>query len=188
MLSVLYVDDEEGLLTLCKIFLERTGEFQVQTEPSAPKALDLLTAQKFDAIISDYQMPVMDGIEFLKRFRATDNTTPFIIFTGRGREEIAIAALKEGADFYLQKGGDPMSQFAELTNQIKQVVRQRKAEQHLRENELLYRTLFESAYDGIFLMDDDVITDCNHIIIHEKNPVVPFLSLRMTGFFSWMMM
>lgn len=161
MISVLYVDDEQMLLDLCKIFLERTGEFRVTVELSAREALDLLSGQEFDAIVSDYQMPGMDGIEFLKEIRKTGNTIPFIIFTGRGREEVAVAAFREGADFYLQKGGDPRSQFAELTNQIQQIVRQRRAESTVRESEEMYRTLFESAYDGIFLMEEATIIDCN---------------------------
>ncbi len=68
-------------------------------------------------------MPDIDGIEFLKRVRAKDKAIPFILFTGRGREEIAIQAFENGADYYLQKGGDPTSQFAELTHKIKRVCR-----------------------------------------------------------------
>ena len=59
----------------------------------------------YDAIISDYQIPDMDGIEFLKKVRSSGNSIPFIIFTGKGREEVVIEALNAGADFYLQKGG-----------------------------------------------------------------------------------
>jgi PAS domain S-box-containing protein len=161
MISVLYVDDEEALLDICKIFLERSGELKIETESSVHRALEKLSRESFDVIVSDYQMPEMDGIEFLKRIRSDGNTIPFIIFTGRGREEVAVAALKEGADFYLQKGGDPISQFAELINQIKQSVRQRKAESAVIENEQKYRTLYESAHDAIFLMTDDQIIDCN---------------------------
>ena len=78
-----------------------------------------MNTERYDAIISDYQMPEMDGITFLKELKASGNTTPFIIFTGRGREEVAIEALNEGADFYLQKGGEPKSQFAELAHKIR---------------------------------------------------------------------
>ena len=60
-------------------------------------------------------MPDMNGIEFLKKVRASGNTIPFVLFTGRGREEVVIEALNEGANFYLQKGGEPKSQFAELS-------------------------------------------------------------------------
>lgn len=161
MISVLYVDDEPFLLDICKLFLEKTGEFRVQTESSAKDALKRLAHESFDALVSDYQMPEMDGIEFLKEIRSQQNFVPFIIFTGRGREEVAIAALKEGADFYLQKGGDPSAQFAELMNQIRQIVRQRTAEIAVRENEKKYRALFESALDAIFILDDGKIVECN---------------------------
>ncbi|HWQ65073.1 MAG TPA: PAS domain S-box protein [Methanospirillum sp.] len=158
---MLYVDDEQMLLEICKIFLEKTGELQVQTEFSVSRALERIQLEVFDVIVSDYQMPGMDGIEFLKQIRSSGNTIPFIIFTGRGREEVAIAALKEGADFYLQKGGDPTSQFAEMSNHIRQLVRRRRAESALRENEQKYHTLFDSAFDAILLLDNTLIIECN---------------------------
>ena len=105
MYSLLYVDDEPGLLEIGKLFLEVNGDFSVTTINSASAALDLLKEENFAAIISDYQMPEMNGITFLKKLKASGNTTPFIIFTGKGREEVVIEALNEGADFYLQKGG-----------------------------------------------------------------------------------
>ncbi len=119
MYTILYVDDEPVLLDVGKHFLERSGEFRVDIITSAPVALTLLNEKAYDAIISDYQMPDMDGIEFLKKIRSSGNAIPFILFTGRGREEVVIQALNEGADFYLQKGGEPKSQFAELSNKIR---------------------------------------------------------------------
>ena len=113
MYTILYVDDEPSLLETGKIFLERSGKFSVDIVTSAPAAITLLNTKNYDAIIADYQMPCMDGIEFLKRIRSSGNIIPFILFTGRGREEVVIQALNEGADFYLQKGGDPIAQFTE---------------------------------------------------------------------------
>src|SRR5665647_1139544 len=126
-ISLLYVDDEPGLLDIGKLFLERGGEITVSTSPSALEAIRLLSEQSFDAIVSDYQMPKMDGIQFLGEVRARFGSIPFILFTGKGREEVVIEALNNGADFYLQKGGDPKSQFAELSNQIKKAVDHRRA-------------------------------------------------------------
>jgi len=133
MYSVLYVDDEPMLLELAKIFLEQTGDFRVDTLTSAPAALDILARTSYDCIISDYQMPVMDGIVFLKTVRSRGNALPFIIFTGKGREEVVIEALNSGADFYLQKGGDPRAQFAELAHKIKQAIGIRRAQKTMQD-------------------------------------------------------
>jgi PAS domain S-box-containing protein len=153
MFRVLYVDDETGLLEIGKLFLENTGHFTVDTLPSATEALPLLGSTAYDAIISDYQMSEMDGIDFLKAVRASGSEIPFILFTGRGREEIVIQALNEGADFYLQKGGEPRAQFAELTHKIRQAVGRRRAEQALAESESRFRELTENSLDTIMLFD-----------------------------------
>jgi PAS domain S-box-containing protein len=153
-IRILYVDDEPALLENGKIFLERSGQFSVDTITSAPAALTLLNTKNYDAIIADYQMPDMDGIEFLKTIRSSGKSIPFILFTGRGREEVVILALNEGADFYLQKGGEPTSQFAELSNKIRYAVTHRKAEVALRESEERYRRIVETTDEGISQMDD----------------------------------
>ena len=77
---------------------------------------------------SDFQMPGMDGISFLRAVRSEFGDIPFLLSTGRGREEVAIAALNSGADRYLQRGGDPVAQDAEPPR-IRQAVLRREAEQ-----------------------------------------------------------
>jgi PAS domain S-box-containing protein len=119
---VLYVDDEEFLLDLARLFLERSGDMVVSVTTSPHEVLDHMESGRYDAIISDYEMPVMNGIELLKAVRERDTTFPFILFTGRGREEVAIEALNNGANFYLQKGGDPKAQFAELAHKVRQAI------------------------------------------------------------------
>ena len=153
-ISVLYVDDEQDLLMIGKVFLERAGGFRVSTITSAKEALNSSSFQSYDAIVSDYQMPEMDGIEFLKAVREQYGAIPFILFTGRGREEVVIEALNNGADFYLQKGGDPPSQFAELANMIRRSVSQERAEKSLRESEEKFRVLAETAHVAIIMYQD----------------------------------
>jgi len=164
LISILYVDDEQALLTLAKIYLERTDHFHVDIRESAEEALKSTSITSYDAIISDYQMPGMDGIEFLKVVREQYGDIPFILFTGRGREEVVIEAINNGADFYLQKGGAPKPQFAELAHKVKQSVRRRRAEaeridqlnelvltkEALQESEFRYRAIIETTPDAIW--------------------------------------
>ncbi len=155
MYRILYVDDEPGLLEVARIFLERGGGMTVETKTSAIAAIPLLESGAFDAVVSDYQMPGMDGIGFLKRVRGSNNSIPFILFTGKGREEIVIQALNEGADFYLQKGGDPVSQFAELSNKIRYAVTRRRAEHAVEEKTGELDRFFNCSLDLLCIADTD---------------------------------
>jgi PAS domain S-box-containing protein len=114
-------------------------------------------------------MPGMDGIAFLKQVRATDSHTPFIMFTGKGWEAIAIEAFENGADFYLQKGGmgTPSSSYADLMHKIKMAVEQRRVERALVDSELQYRRLFETAQDAILILNGETgeVIDANKFIL-----------------------
>src|SRR5512133_322983 len=145
---ILYVDDEQGLLDLGKLYLEEE-KFSVDCEISGEIALTRIASGQYDAIISDYQMPAMNGIELLKAVRQRFGNIPFILFTGRGREEVVIAAINNGADFYLQKGGDPDAQFAELAHKIRQAVLRRRSE-----NEII--SIFQAVPVGIAVVADRV--------------------------------
>ncbi|MBN2734787.1 MAG: response regulator [Methanomicrobiaceae archaeon] len=127
LISVLYVDDEPHLLEIGKIFLEKFGFFHVDIVSSVPLALENLNNANYDAIISDYQMPDMSGIDFLKYLRSSGNLLPFIIFTSTKQKEVVIEALNEGADFYVQKGGDPSHKYTELANKICKAISHHKS-------------------------------------------------------------
>ena len=161
-IRVLYIDDEPVLRKIARVFLEQSGNFSVEPIDSALAALDLLHHEKFDAIISDYKMPGMDGITLLKHLKEGGDDTPFIIFTGRGREEVVIEALNSGADFYMQKGGDPKSQFTELAHKVKRAVDQRRVEQALRVSEEKYRNLIEHSNEAIVVAQDGMLRLINH--------------------------
>ena len=153
MITVLYVDDERSLLEIAQIFLEESGEFTVRTSTSAQEALDSPSILSCDVIVSDYQMPGMDGIAFLKAVRERFGDIPFILFTGRGREEVVIEAINNGADFYLQKGGDPTAQFAELDHDIRVAVERRKAVNALMESEQRLADIINFLPDATFAID-----------------------------------
>ena len=116
-----------------------------------------LKEKRYDALVSDYQMPGMDGIEFLKYLRPRCNGMPFILFTGKGGEEVAIEALNAGADFYIRKGDSPRTQFAELETKIRSAVARRQSERALRQSERAYRSLVENLTGIVFTISDDGI-------------------------------
>jgi PAS domain S-box-containing protein len=158
MYSVLYVDDDQLLLDVCRSYLERNDDFRIETTGSAPYAIEKIQTTSYDAIVSDYQMPEMDGITFLKEVRSRFGEIPFILFTGKGREEIVIEAINNGADFYLQKGGDARSQFAELAHKIRKAVERRKAIEDLRKNESRFKLLqvsVDRASDEVYWLDSE---------------------------------
>jgi DNA-binding response OmpR family regulator len=131
MINVLFVDDEGYFLELAKEFLERSGALHVDTFSSVDRAEEAMSDNQYDVIISDYQMPKTDGLEFLRKIREQGSGIPFILFTGRSREDIVIEACNSGVSLYMQKGNDLDVQFIELEHKVKQVVAQRTAEMDL---------------------------------------------------------
>jgi CheY-like chemotaxis protein len=162
--SVLLVDDEPALLDVTRLYLEKDGMMSFEICESAREALEKMEKHSFDVIVSDYEMPWMDGIELLKHLRFREDYIPFIIFTGKGREQVVIEALNSGADFYLQKGGDPRAQFAELRNMIMKAVERREAKDALKERECRYRNLIETQKEVIsqFLPDIPTFPECEN--------------------------
>lgn len=132
MIRILCVDDDVLSLDLAKAFLEDSGELELDTATSGLEALNMMASKRYDAIVSDYGMPTMDGLELLRRVRHRDADIPFILFTGRGREEVVIEACNAGITFYVRKGADVKAQFFELDHKIKQAVARRRAEERIR--------------------------------------------------------
>lgn len=163
MYSVLCVDDEPDLLTITKEFLEDSQEFSVDTKESAKGALQALAERHYDAIVADFEMQGMNGIALLKEVRASFGDIPFIIFTGRGREEIVIQALNNGADFYLQKGGEPEALYAELMHMIRRAVMMRQAQMSLAEQEQRFHDI-QNANDLI----QSVAPDGHFLFVNKK--------------------
>jgi len=182
MISVLYVDDESDLLEVGKGYLEQVPEFTVTTATSASAALDRLRTNGIQAIVSDYQMPEMDGIAFLKQVRAYNKHIPFIMFTGKGREEIAVEAFENGADFYLQKGGATGPQFAELTHKIKAAVGHRQADAQVTALNRLY-TVLSATNKAIVRIHDrnDLLKEICRIVVEDGGFAMAWAGLASPG-------
>jgi CheY-like chemotaxis protein len=121
-MKVLLVDDDPLFLELSKTFLEVFHDITSDTVNSAREALQRLEISSYDVVISDYDMPFMDGIAFLKTIRDKKINIPFILFTGVDRKELMRQAIENGANSFIEKIGDPKAQYIELSQKIYQVV------------------------------------------------------------------
>lgn len=157
---VLHIDDDTNFCNLTSTFLEREGEnFTVETATNASDGLDYLTDAEvesggIDCIVSDYDMPGMDGLSFLEAVREEHPDLPFILFTGKGDEEIASEAITAGVTDYLNKGSGT-DQYTVLANRIKNAVSQYRTERELRRSNERLRKLYGGITDGIFVLNTD---------------------------------
>ena len=132
-IRVLQVDDEPAFTRLTTRALEQTdGQFDVITATSAEEGLALVRDHQPDCVVSDYDMPGMNGLEFLEAVRETDPELPFILFTGTGSETIASDAISAGVTDYLQKGSGT-EQYELLINRVENAVTAHRAEQQATE-------------------------------------------------------
>ncbi len=153
MQSVLVVDDEPVMRDSAKTFLERFGNMDVRTAVSAKEALSILADSTFDALVVDYSLPEISGIEMLKILRTKGDTTPVIIFTGVGREHAAIEALNNGADFFLKKGESPSSEFRELVHMINRAAERRVVGRSLGTSQKLLEETIRFFPDAAYAID-----------------------------------
>ena len=182
-IRILHVDDEEFFLEASNTLLKKDylHKFNIDmiTFRSVKPALELLKREDVDVIISDYQMPDVDGLEFLSILREANNNTPFIILTGRGREEVVIKALNLGADYYIQKGLDINLLFTELSHYISVLFdkKREKSRRKIVEQELQYRVNYEeiiSALSTNFInltyneIDKAIFSSLNEIMKYDE--------------------
>jgi two-component system, chemotaxis family, chemotaxis protein CheY len=104
-LKVLIVEDYDSMRALVQRYLERSGYAQVSAVRSPHEALSLTRSERFDLIISDHEMPGMNGLEFLAAIRADPKThgTRFIMLTCSDDRELVRQAIALGADEYHTK-------------------------------------------------------------------------------------
>jgi two-component system response regulator PilR (NtrC family) len=100
--KILVVDDEESMCQYLSILLQKEG-YEVTTVNSGAQALQVVESNPVDVVMTDIQMPKMDGIQLLKGIKGIDPTTPVIIMTAYASEQSAIDAVNLGAFSYMQK-------------------------------------------------------------------------------------
>jgi PAS domain S-box-containing protein len=151
-IHVLYVDDEPSIVEVSKqILMDIDSCFEVDSAYCVDEAFKKLSTKQYDVVVSDYELPLKNGLEFLRELKEQHNEIPFILFTGKGREEVAVNALNLGADSYISKIGSPKTIFCELADAINKAVQRKKSKELLAGSESKYRTLVEKSLQGILV-------------------------------------
>nr|BCX01268.1 MAG: hypothetical protein KatS3mg041_1314 [Bacteroidota bacterium] len=135
-LRILLVEDNRGDTLLVRRTIERTmPEAHLETVETVAACLERLRAgAPFDLILTDHNLPDGDGLEVIAHVRTLGHTTPVVVLTGVGREDVAVAAMKAGAYDYLTKDPD-LSHLEKLPLVLQDVLRRRELERRLAELE-----------------------------------------------------
>jgi PAS domain S-box-containing protein len=148
-IEILHVDDEADFVDLSSTVLERENKrFAIKTATSAQEGLTELSDET-DCIISDYDMPGTNGLEFLEEVRDMCSDIPFILFTGKGSEEVASEAISMGVTDYLRKRSGS-EQYELLANRIETAVGQYRAEQKVERHNYLFSKAHDLADVGVW--------------------------------------
>ena len=122
-IKILHIDDNSGFLDLTKAFLEKElNEIDMTTAVGPTEGLKRIEEGAFHCVVSDYEMPKMDGLALLAEVREEYPELPFVLYTGKGSEEIAAKAINAGVTGYFQKGGP--EQHRRLANRVKHAAKQ----------------------------------------------------------------
>lgn len=162
MISILHVDDEQINYQLVKLnLLQLESNLEITWAESGEKAIELIKEKSFDCILSDFQMPKMNGLEFLKKFRDRGDSTPFIFLTGQGNEETATEAFRMGVDDYFTKE-EGFAHYERMLNSIKKhILAHKQKQEHINIEEALikskknYRELLQTSHDLVFNCDKE---------------------------------
>ncbi|WP_435067182.1 PAS domain S-box protein [Haloplanus sp. C73] len=154
-IRILHVDDDPDFAELAAVFLERTNErFDVETATTVDAGHQILDESDIDCVVSDYDLPGQNGIEFLETVRASAPDLPFILYTGKGSEEVASEAVSAGVTDYLQKerGTD---QYAVLANRITNAVEHHRSRQVVERSERRLREVIDALPHLLHVVDEN---------------------------------
>ena len=148
-MRVLIVDDDAGLRQSLALLLRESG-YTVAAEGDPERGLELAGAESFDVILCDVRMPGMDGLTFLRRYRAAEGPALLVMMSAYGNEDAAIAAMREGAYDYLHKPFRP--------DEVTMTLRKAEEREHLkREVETLRATLGADAARDLVVAESRVM-------------------------------
>ncbi|MGE0021846.1 MAG: response regulator [Draconibacterium sp.] len=162
IIKVLYIEHNAADIDFTQRHLSRYAPFiHLENVPTAEAALTRLPdneeqpdAKNFQAILMDYRLTGMGALEFIKTVRRDRKLDiPIIIVTGQGSEEVAVQALKLGANEYLMKRENYLARLPSLIESVYRHFELLQKQKALAESESKYRLLAENSGDVIFTLD-----------------------------------
>ncbi len=122
MIHILIVDDDPDILEIMNLDLGDEPAFSVDTSGSSADALKKTKTNRYDVIITDWRMPVMNGTQLIQALRAEGCRSRIILYSGHTLNADIRTALESGADHFIHRGGDPDCEFAEIRQKIHSLV------------------------------------------------------------------
>jgi len=166
-MRVLHVDDDPSIIEISKrILTELNPNFKFESASCVDEAFKKLSTGKYDVVVSKYGMPKKNGLQFLKELREAKNEIPFILFTGKSKEEVVIEALNLGADGYF-KQDNLETVYGELAHRIKRLVDQNRLSTTSYSEKERFSQLFNNTpmavaiYEAVDYGEDFIIKDFN---------------------------
>ena len=148
-IRTLVVDDSDFFASLTADQLETEHGIQTVKATSADEALATLETESFDCVVSDYDMPEMDGLAFYRQLAETGSDLPFILLTSRTDDAIVSEAIEMGVDDYIRKGDvSQQDDFEVVANRIENVASQQRTRKE-------YETVIDSMPEGIAQVGTD---------------------------------
>jgi PAS domain S-box-containing protein len=159
-IRILHIDDNLHDRQLIKDILQKeNNDFEVMEADNRSKFEQHLSENDFDLVLSDFNILGFDGFQVLQLVKEKDPEIPVIIVTGTGSEEIAVQAMKSGADDYVIKS---IKHIHNLVPTIRNVMEKKKSRQEYKamlfalcESEERFRLLFENSLDAVLLTVPD---------------------------------
>ncbi len=156
-IRILHVDDDVNQSEFLQYFLpEMDAAFRIDFVSDPCQAMEKMGSEIYDCVVTDYQMPKMNGIELAEKIRESFDL-PIIIYTGQGSEEIAEAAFSAGIDDYLRKEMEP-SHYQVLAKRIRNAVEKKRVD-------TLYRTVIEQTRDALLIFVDNRAVYANKALL-----------------------
>ncbi|GEM_PF-2324938 len=150
---ILLVEDNSDHGLLIKTRLKKLDEsFRVFIVETGEEALQFIEKNTIDLILSDYELPGINGIEMLQKLRNNGVDTPCVFLTAQGSEQIAIEALRAGASDYFNKE-EGLARYERLVNSINKAINKVFLERELTEYRNFLETVIDTIPEPVFIKD-----------------------------------